>query len=215
MLKIMLVDDHALVRDMLAEYLKREDSFEVVAVASTANQAIELVREHRPHVLIMDVEMPGMIVFDAAEKIRKIDPETRILFLSAYMQDHYIEQALKVGAFGYLTKGDSPRILVDAVRDVAENRRYFSSEVRDRIVFESARLKRPTNRCSRVSTISPRELQVLRYVARGLAKKEIAGIMHVSMKTVEKHTENLMRKVGIHDRVGLTRFAIREGLSKP
>lgn len=215
MLKIMLVDDHALVRDMLAEYLKREDSFEVVAVASTANQAIELVREHRPHVLIMDVEMPGMIVFDAAEKIRKIDPETRILFLSAYMQDHYIEQALKVGAFGYLTKGDSPRILVDAVRDVAENRRYFSSEVRDRIVFESARLKRPTNRCSRVSTISPRELQVLRYVARGLAKKEIAGIMHVSMKTVEKHTENLMRKVAIHDRVGLTRFAIREGLSRP
>jgi DNA-binding NarL/FixJ family response regulator len=215
LLKIMLVDDHALIRDMLAEYLGRESSFSVVAVASSAREAVDLARECHPQVVIMDVEMPGMVCFDAAETMLNDDPEIRIVFLSAHAQDHDIEQALRIGAFGYLTKGISPETLVSAVHQVADNRPYFSPDVRDRIIFESTRRLNADAGKSRITTLSPREVQVLRYVGRGLAKKEIAVIMHVNMKTVEKHTGNLMRKVDIHDRVGLARFAICKGISEP
>ncbi|MHC4342715.1 MAG: response regulator, partial [Planctomycetota bacterium] len=208
-----MVDDHALVRETLSERLGREEAFEVVGAASTADEGIRLARDHRPDVILMDIEMPGMVSFDAAREILTAQPDVRIIFLSAYLHDRYIEDALKVGALGYLTKADPPERVVEAIHEVAANRAFFSEGVRDRIVFEANRPKLVGKGYSRASTLTPRELEVLRYVARGLSKKEIAGLLHVTVKTVEKHSDNLMRKLDIHDRVELARFAIREGLA--
>lgn len=215
-LRILLVDDHALVRNMLAQRLEQDAEFTVVGTADNAEQGLAQAIEHQPQVVLMDIDMPGMICFEAAKKISQVLPDVRMIFLSAYTHDHYIDQALKVGAMGYLTKGEPPERVIEAIRDVWNNRAFFSDEVRQRIVLDAneARLA-PDAKITRASTLTPREIEVLRYIARGLAKKEIAGVMHVSVKTVEKHTDNLMHKLDIHDRVDLARFAIREGLAEP
>jgi DNA-binding NarL/FixJ family response regulator len=214
-IRIILADDHALVREMLCAYLQQNPGFQVVATASSAKEAMQKCVDHQPNVVVMDIDMPGLICFDAARRILSAQPEVKLIFLSAYTHDHYIEQALQVGAVGYLTKSEPPQNVAEAIRSVAEGRAYFSEEVRSRIVFDSNQTRLAPKGRSRGSLLTPREVEVVRYVARGLAKKEIASIMHVSLKTVEKHTDNLMQKLDIHDRVELARFAIREGLAEP
>ena len=213
-IKVLLVEDHTLVREMLTERLAREPSLEIVAAAATADEAIALAATHRPDVIVMDIDMPGVICFDAAQTIRARQPDVALLFLSGHTHDHYIEQALAVGALGYLTKTEPPARIVQAIRDVAANRASFSESVLARVVIDEGKTRLARISKSRASTLSPREVEVLRYLARGMAKKQVAIVMHVSVKTVEKHTENLMDKLAIHDRVELTRFAIREGLAE-
>ncbi len=214
-IRILLVDDHALVRGALAERLEREPCFLVVATADTADSAIKAALEHRPDIILMDIDMPGMICFEAARMLAPLLPQTKIVFLSAFTHDHYIEQALEVRARGYLTKSESPQKVVDAILEVASGGACFSEEVQARIVVDAKGAKLPGNVCSRVSTLSRRELECLRYLVRGLPKKKIAEHMSISPKTVEQHTTRLMAKLGIHDRVTLTRFAIREGIAEP
>ena len=211
-IRVLLADDHALVRTMLGERLQRESCIEVVGVTGTADQALTLAREQKPDVVILDIDMPGASSFEVARTLISERSDVRVLFLSAYMHDHYIEQALQVGAVGYLTKAEPPENVLTAIREVASGGAYFSEDVRRRLVFDAdgPRLQRSAR--SRVSLLSARELEVLRHLARGLSKKEIASLLSVSVKTVEGHTEKLMRKLDIHDRVQLSRFAIREGL---
>ena len=213
--RILLVDDHALMREMLSVHLAQEPSFDIVGTAANAGEAIELAIERRPNVVVMDIDMPGLSCFDAARRIAAAQPEVRFVFLSAYTHDRYIEQALAVGALGYVAKTEPPDKIVAAIRAVADKKAYFSEEVQARIVLDADRPRLAPRGKSRMSTLTPRELEVLQYVSRGLAKKEIAGMMNISLKTVEKHSDNLMRKLSVHDRVELTRLAIREGLVEP
>ena len=212
--KILLVDDHRLVRDSLGERLEREPGLTVVARSASADEAVRKSVELQPDVVLMDIDMPGLICFDAVRKIHAIRPEVKVIFLSAFVQDRYIEQALEVRANGYLSKGEAPEAVVAAVREVAAGGAYFSPEVSSRIVVDArgARLVRESK--SRASTLTGREAEILHYIARGLSKKEIAKTMGISVKTVDRHTTNLMTKLDIHDRVELTRFAIREGLAE-
>ena len=212
---VLLVDDHELLRETLRERLQREAFITVVGAAGNAEEAIELARSHRPDVIVMDIDMPGLVCFEAARQITAAQPDVRLIFLSAHTHDHYIEQALKVGALGYLTKSEPPEKLVTAISAAMRNESSFSDEIRSRMVIESERARLSDKVVSRASTLSERENETLRYIARGLPHKEIADLMHVGPRTVAKHTENLMRKLGIHDRVELARFAIREGLSEP
>ena len=212
-IKILVVDDHALVRGSLAERLNREPDFSVVGTAGTADEGIEKTAEFRPDIILMDIDMPGLLCFDAARTIASVAPEARIIFVSALSHDWCIEQALEVQAGGYLTKHEPPDTIVAAVRDVAAGGACFSEEVRSRIVVDSTGAKLVRDSKSRASTLTAREVEVLRYVARGLSKKEIANTMHLSVKTVDRHCANLMTKLDIHDRVGLARFAIREGFT--
>ena len=210
--KILLVDDHKLVRDSLGERLEREPGMTVVARAATADEAVRKSVEFQPDVVLMDIDMPGLICFDGVRKIHAIRPETKVVFLSAFIEDRYIEQALEVRANGYLSKGEVPEAVVAAVREVAAGGACFSPEVSSRIVVDArgARLVRESR--SRASTLTGREAEILHYIARGLSKKEIAKTMGISVKTVDRHATNLMSKLDIHDRVELARFAIREGL---
>ncbi|MFQ5461332.1 MAG: response regulator [Phycisphaerae bacterium] len=211
---IVLVDDHALLRDSVARLLNAEAGLSVVGMVGEAGGAVALCVKFCPDVIVMDIDMPGLSPFEAAKEIGRLCRDTRILFLSSYAHDRYIEQALDAHADGYLTKSESAETVVQAIRTIANGGSHFSEAILDRLIVdhEGARLARPSP--SRISTLTPREIETLRYVACGLTKKEIAAIMHVSAKTVEKHSDHLMQKLDIHDRVELTRFAIREGLTE-
>jgi len=212
---VFLVDDHALVRGALSERLEREPDLVVVGAAGTADDAFDPIIAVAPDVVLMDIDMPGVNCFDAARKILTLSPDTRVVFLSGFLNDRYVEQALEVQARGYLSKREPPDTVVSAIREVAAGGAYFSEDVQSRIVVEAQGVRLASALRSRASLLTPRELEIIRYIARGMTKKEIAGVMHISVKTVDRHTVNLMTKLDIHDRVELTRFAIREGLAEP
>jgi len=213
-LRILVVDDHALVREAVAEQIAREEDFVVVGQAGDAGKALELATKLQPDIVVMDIDMPGMICFDAARRIAVDESSPRIIFLSAFFHDRYIEQALKVKARAYVVKTDPPSVLLDAIREVARGGSYFSERVRSRLVVGEGKVELAEQGQTAVSLLTQREIEVLRYVARGLSKKEIAKTMHLSIKTVENHSARLMAKLNIHDRVELARFAIREGLAE-
>jgi DNA-binding NarL/FixJ family response regulator len=155
-----------------------------------------------------------MLCFDAAKTIGTQCPHTRIVFLSAFFHDRYIEQAMAVQAWGYITKGEPEEAVVKAIHNVSAGVACFSPEVQRRIVVDAQGARLARKKQSRASTLSERELEVLRYLARGMTKKGIARTMHLSVNTVNRHTTNIMTKLDIHDRVELARFAIREGLAE-
>jgi len=208
---VLLVDDHGLVRDSLAAWLQSQPDMTVLATAGTAEDGLEAAIRNQPDIVVFDIDMPGRISFDVAKTLKTRLPETRIMFLSAFCHDRYIEQALAVEAAAYVTKSESPATVADAVRTVAAGGAYFSPEVEERIVVDTRGVTLGSER-TRSSILSPRELEVLRYIARGLSKKEIGATMHISVKTVDNHSTSLMSKLDVHDRVELARYAIREGL---
>ena len=213
-ISVLLADDHAMFLETLTARLNGESDIEVVSSVSNAGDAVTEAVRLEPDVVLMDIDMPGMICFEAAETIRNRCPETRVVFLSAFFNDAYIEQALAVKAIGYVVKSESVKMVIDAVRAAAAGRSYFSDKIVTRMVVDSDGVGFPANKNSRVGSLTLRELTILRYLARGMTKKEIAQMTHRSVNTVNRHTTNLMNKLAIHDRVELARFAIREGLAE-
>ena len=212
--RVLLVDDHTLMREVLGDRLAAEPDMQVVGSASNADDAVSLAVAQQPDIVLMDIDMPGLLCFDAAKMIHDRCPKTRILFLSAFFHDRYVEQALAVGACGYLTKSEPTDKVIGAIRVAASGRTYYSPQVQARILIDSDGVRLASSPCSRASALTRRELEILRYIARGLSQKEIAETMHVAVATVRTHSVNLMRKLDIHSRVELARFAIREGLAE-
>lgn len=212
---IFLVDDHTLVRETLRDRLEATPGLKVVGMAGNAGEATEAVLRLEPDVVLMDIDMPGVSAFEAAGTIRRHCPASRIIFLSAFFNDRYIENALSVEAAGYIVKTEHAQAVIDAIHVVMSGQVYFSPEVRSRLIVDAQGVKLTRKPRSRASTLTPREVQVLQYIARGMSRKEIASTMSLSFKTIECHCANLMSKLEIHDRVELTRFAIREGLVEP
>lgn len=213
-IRVVLADDHSMVRGALAAWLNATDDVEVVADVSNADDAIQACLERQPHVLVLDIDMPGLSCFDAARTIRARVPATRIIFLSAFFHDRYIQEALGVEASGYLTKGEPPQTVEAAIRLASSGGVCFSAQVQSRLVIGEDGVRLGEAPKTRVETLTPRELEILRYLARGMSKKEVAQTMSLSVKTVDNHCTNLMMKLDIHDRVELARFAIREGLAE-
>ncbi|MEM9916047.1 MAG: response regulator transcription factor [Planctomycetota bacterium] len=215
--KILLVDDHTLMRETLRDRINQEQDLEVVGSASSADEAVELAGQLSPDVVVMDIDMPGRLCFDAACDIVAMSPEVRMVYLSAFFNDRYIRDALQAHAVSYLTKDEPPEVVVDAIRQAAEGLAYFSPNVRDRLVVgpdNTITLEDNGSPTTKTDMLTRRELEMLRYLARGMSKKEIAATIHRSYGTVDKHVEKLMNKLDIHDRVELARFAIREGLAE-
>ncbi len=209
---VLVVDDQALVRETLALWLRTAPDLEIVGCAAHADEAVTLATEKQPRVVLMDVDMPGRQAFEAARVLRVRCPDARILFVSGHTQDRYIEQALAVGAAGYVAKSEPAATLLGAIRTVAASGAYFSPVVRARLVFAPDGVQLAEQARTRATMLTERETEVLRHLARGLSKKEIAEVTHLSERTVNRHCANMMAKLDIHDRVALTRFAIREGL---
>jgi len=191
-ISVLLVDDHAMVRNTLAQSLRGLADIRVAGMAENAESAVAEAVRLLPEVIVMDIDMPGMIAFEAARVIRTRCPETRIIFLRAFFHDRYIEQALAVEASGYVTKSEPLDALLRAIRGAAGGRPYYSKEVLARLVITSEGAMLPKQQ-SRASALTPRELEVLRYLARGLTKKEVAQLMHISVNTVNRHSDSRVR----------------------
>lgn len=208
---VVLADDHALVRDMLNERLSNE-GMEIVGLAASGDHAVELTAATLPDVVVLDIDMPGMSAFEAAREARRVSPDTRVIFLSAFVHDRYVDQALAAEASGYLTKSEPPAAIVEAIRKVHRGSSSYSLAVLDRIVIDYRGARLIDGSKSRWELLTEREREVLGYIARGMPHKQVAALIGVSVKTVQHHVMHLMDKLDIHDRVELARFAIREGL---
>jgi DNA-binding NarL/FixJ family response regulator len=210
---VLLADDHTIVRQGLRALLKTEDDIEVVAEADTGRQAVQLTQKLRPAVVVMDIGMPLLNGLEATRQILKAAPGTKVLILSAHSDDEYIEQVIALGAAGYLNKETSADYLSRAIREVQKGNTYFSPSIARRLGDLYLDAPRQGKRImKRGIALSSREVEVLQLIAEGKANKQVARELRISVKTVEKHRQNLMKKLDLHDTAGLTRYAIGAGI---
>ena len=211
-LRLMAVDAKLLVRDALAHRLSAEPDLEVVAVAMDAEEALDRVRAQDPDILIMEVSVPGLSVFDGVRRIQEAGFTPRVILVSDHFHDHHLTEGLAVGARAFVLKDEPLTGLLNAIQAVASGATYLSQGLEGRLQRKTTGelMLRPVKRL-----LSPREMQVLRYLADGHSKKDVAGMMEISVKTVEGHAQHLMKKLDIHNRVELAHYAIREGIVHP
>jgi DNA-binding NarL/FixJ family response regulator len=213
---VVLADDQALVRRGLRLILEAEPDLRVVAEAADGQQAIDAVARHRPAVVLMDIQMPGLDGLEATRRIlTQEDNATRVLILTTFERDDYIFQALQLGASGFLLKTAPPEDLVTAVRVVAGGEALLSPSVTRRVIEEFASSPRHVPRSLDLDRLTQRELEVLRLLAEGLSNAEIAGRLYLSEATVKTHTSNVLAKLGLRDRVQAVIFAYRQRLIEP
>ena len=213
-IRCLLVDDHTLFRQGVRRLLESESDFEIVGESPDAGDAVEKARELRPDVVLMDIGMPGLSSFEATRQIKKNRPETKVLYLTMYEDEDYLLQCLEVGAAGYVLKDTPAPQLVSAVRDVYRGGKYLSSQVLGKLVEDFRSRVRDTRMQPRMSTLTPREREILKLLAEGNSVKEIAVILGLSVKTVEAHKFNLMRKLDIHNTAQLVTYAIQKKIIK-
>jgi two-component system, NarL family, nitrate/nitrite response regulator NarL len=211
---VLLADDHMVVREGLRALLQAESDIEVIGEAQDGRKAVQLTKALRPAVVVMDIAMPQLNGLEATRQILKMLPATRVLILSAHGDDAYVEQANEIGVAGFLIKQASALVLAKAVREVHGGKRYFSPSVSKRNDERNAMAIRGASGRSKKTTIglTSREMEVLQLIAEGMANKQTAAELGISIKTVEKHRQSLMRKLDIHDTAGLTRYAITAGI---
>lgn len=213
---VLLAEDHMIVREGLRFLLELKGCFDVVGEAATGHEAVEMARQFQPDVIVMDIAMPALNGFEATRQIRLAAPGSKILVLSAHGDDEYVERMLAEGASGYLIKQNSGQVLVHAIEEITAGRPYFSPPIAKRLRnFESRARERGGSGNARSSSARPltaREAEVLQLVAEGAANKQIAAKLGISIKTVEKHRQQLMDKLNIHETAGLTRHAIATGV---
>ena len=212
--RILLADDHALVRRGVRLILDAEPDLEVVAEAGDGAEAVELAREHRPDLAVLDISMPRMTGLQAARELRRRTPETRLLMLSMHDNEQYFFEALKAGASGYVLKSAADEDLVTACRAAMRGESFLYPGVTSTLVRDYLQRMRRGERVP-ASVLTPREEEVVKLIAEGSSSKEIAALLTISLKTVERHRANVLAKLGLRDRVELTRYAIRSGLVEP
>jgi DNA-binding NarL/FixJ family response regulator len=209
-LRVVLVEDHALVRAGIRSLLEKLADLEVVAEAGDGRAALSLIAEHQPDVVLMDIKMTGLNGLEATARIMRDFPGVRVVILSMYANEEYVIQALRAGASGYLLKDAGTAELEVAVRAAARGETYLSPAISRRMIQDY--LEVVGGEGGALEQLTPRQREVLQLVAEGHSVKEIAQILHVSVKTVETHRAQLMERLDIHDVAGLVRYAIRVGL---
>ncbi len=214
-IRVLVADDHAMVREGIRSVLEREAGFQVVAEASTGSEDVPLAERERPDVAVLDISMPGESGLKAALQLRQALPEVRVLILSMYDNTEYVLESVRAGAHGYLLKDGAAQELTAAIRTVLEGEAYFSPAVAARLsAAVRGDIQREQQRTN-LDLLTGREREVLAGIARGLTNKEIAGELGISHRTVETHRESLMKKIGIRTVAGLTKFALETGLTSP
>jgi len=212
--RVLIADDHPIVLDGLRRVLDAQPDLEVVAEANDGAEAVELVDKEDVHLAILDVSMPRLTGLQAAREITRRHPGVRVLMLSMYDNEEYLFDALAAGAAGYVLKTSVDRDLVDACRAAMRGEPFLYPRGVRAIVrehLERARRGEP----ARTEPLTPRELEIVKLIAEAYSNEEIADELHISKKTVARHRANILEKLGMHDRVQLTRYAIRRGLVQP
>ena len=210
---VLLADDHTVVRQGLRALLVAEGDIDIVAEAENGRQAVQLAKKFMPEVVVMDIAMPVLNGLEATRQITRALPSTKVLILSSYSDDEYVQQLTEAGAAGYLVKQTAANDLLKAIREAQRGNAFFSPAIakrlrdqcREAFVSGQAPKRRP-------DYLTTREAEVLQLIAEGRANKQIAAELCISIKTVEKHRQQVMNKLGIHDVAGLTRHAIAKGI---
>jgi DNA-binding NarL/FixJ family response regulator len=212
-IRVLLADDHSIVRQGLRALLNGEQDIEIVGEAADGRQAVQLAKTLKPNIVLMDIAMPLMSGLEATRQIAKQVPSARVLILSSYSDDEYVHQLTEAGAAGYLLKQGDFTDVIRAIREADIGNAFFSPAISRRLsdrYRETIVRGAPANK--RSDALTSREVEVLQLIAEGGSNKEIAAELGISIKTVERHRQKLMDKLAIHDVAGLTRYAISHGL---
>lgn len=209
-IRLLLVDDHEVIRAGLRMLFTAEEDMEIVGEASNAEEAIEAALELRPDVVLMDVVMPGLSGIEATRRIREAYPETNVLALTMHEDEQYFFEMLHAGASGYVPKRAAPDDLLSAIRVVSRGQVFLYPSVAKMLVKDF--VQRGGESPPVHELLTPREREVLTYIAEGLTNREISDQLNISPKTVDRHRENIMSKLDLHSRVALVKYAIEKGM---
>ena len=209
---IILAEDHAILREGLRALLSCEPDLQIIGEAGNGREAVHIANQHRPSLILMDISMPLTNGTDAIRIIKRRHPKTKIIALTVHKTEEYVRAALEAGADGYVLKDDSSSELLNAIRHVLRNKKYLSPGICHRIVTGYLEGSTGPIRIRRLERLTNREKQVLKLIAEGLKNKDIAAYLSVSLKTVEKHRSNLMKKLDLHNGSALTAYAFENGL---
>jgi len=208
-MRVLVADDHGIVRTGVKLLLDRQPDMEVIAEAEDGVDAVEQVIEHKPDVAILDVSMPRMTGLQATHEIKQQVPDTQVLILSMHDDERYLFEALRAGAAGYVLKRAADEDLVNAVRAAARGEPFLTSTAQQALIRDFL------ERGDQPDELTPREQEIVKLIAEAHTNKSIAEILHLSEKTVESHRARVLQKLGMRDRVELVRYAIRRGLVEP
>jgi two-component system response regulator NreC len=213
-IRIFLTDDHTLFRQGIKILIGSEPDMEIVGEASNAVDAIAQAAEVKPDILLMDIGMPGVSSFEATRQIRKNRPETRVLFLTMYDDEDYLVECMESGAAGYVLKDSPAAQLLGAIRELHAGGSYLSPRMLSQLVDDFRSRVKSSQRLPRFATLTQREREVLKLLAEGNSVKEIACTFNLSVKTVDAHKFNLMRKLDIHNKAQLVQYAVQKKVIK-
>lgn len=211
-IRVLIADDHTIMRAGLRSLLEKEDQIEVVAEAENGRRAVQLAVEHEPDVVVMDVSMPDLNGIEATSQVLESLPEAKVIALSMHTDKRFVMGMLRAGASGYLLKDCASQELANAIVSVASNKKYLSPDIAG-VVIEDSLYGVQQEGETVSSLLSPREREVLQLIAEGWSTKQIAAHLYVSVKTVETHRRQIMKKLDLHNIAELTKYAIREGLT--
>ncbi|MFC1932617.1 response regulator [Chloroflexota bacterium] len=211
--KILLADDHTVLRDGLRLLLEAHTDINVVADVANGRDAVAKAIQLSPDVVVMDIAMPGLNGIEATRQIRKVCPSTQVIILSIYSTNEHIFQALQVGARGYLLKESAGAEVISAVRIVHAGQRYLSHTISDKVIDEYILQRSVVGDKSPLARLSPREREILKFVVEGKSSPQIAEVLYLSSKTVETYRSRLMKKLDVNDVPSLVKYAIQHGLT--
>ena len=210
--RIVIAEDHTILREGLRMLLSANPNFEIVAEAEDGREAIRCVQKFKPNLVLTDLSMPRMNGMEAIKEIRRESPETKILVLTVHRAEEYILATFRAGADGYILKDSTHSELLMAVKKVLSGRHYISPEISEKVIEGYLEGKKTLKPRTSWETLTQREREILKLIAEGYKNKEIAEDLCISVKTVEKHRANLMEKLDLHSVQALTTFAIERGL---
>ena len=211
-IRLLLADDHAVVRSGLRLLLEAQPDMAIIGEAENGADAIRRTAELAPDVVLMDIEMPGMNGIEATQRIKAQSPATAVLALTMYEDDQYFFEMLRAGAAGYVPKRAAPDELVSAIRAVSRGEVFLYPSLAGRLVQDYLQRRAVEEQAPPADELTPREQEVLTLIAQGLSNNEISDQLVISAKTVDRHRENIMRKLNLHNRVDLVKYALRKGL---
>lgn len=211
-IRVLLAEDHTIVRKGLRSLLDAEAGMEVIGEAANGREAVDKVQQLLPDVVVMDIAMPHLNGLEATRQIKKRFPEVKVVILTVHTNEEYIRQILRAGASGYLVKQAAPRELIAAIHAAQRGDSYLSPSVSRKVVAQYVQRAGAVAEQDSYEKLTNREREVLQLIAEGNSTRQIADLLHISVKTVETHRAHLMDKLDIHTVAGLTQYAIRKGV---
>lgn len=202
-INVLIADDHKLIRETWSYILSSDDRFQVIAECGDSEQAVEMARQKRPHIVLMDINMTPISGFDATERIRKVSPASKIIGVSMHSQPAYAKKMLQIGAKGYVTKNSSKEEMIKAIIEVNNGNKYICEEIKNNI---SEMILEENRDVPSVNSLTEREIQIINLIKEGLSSKEIASSLNISLKTVEVHRHNVLKKLKLKNSASLVNF---------